>query len=52
MSLFNELVSVIHPKQWLAIVNGKLCQHRTGPENIAVEGDVVAKDLLKNAPIL
>ena len=26
--------------------------HRAGPENIAMEGDVVAEDLLKNAPIL
>ncbi len=52
MYYFSKLVRLIHLKQWLAIVYGKLPQHRAGLKDIAVEGDVVAEYLLKNAPIL
>jgi hypothetical protein len=37
MYIFYGLVPVLNPKQRLAVVDGKLCQHHTGPKDIAVQ---------------
>ena len=46
------LVLVFDLEQWLAILDGELCQHRARPEYIAMPHDVVAVDLGEDPPVL
>ena len=45
-------IIVLHPKEWLPILDGKLCHHCTCPEHHAVLGDIVSVSLTEDTPIL
>jgi hypothetical protein len=46
------LILVFHLEQWLAVLDGELCQHCARPEHIAMPHDVVAVDLGEDPPVL
>jgi hypothetical protein len=47
-----SLISVLHHKERLTMLDGELIDHRTRPKNIPVASDVVAEDLGEYSPVL
>jgi hypothetical protein len=47
-----SLISVLHCKERLTMLNGELSDHRARPKNIPVALDVVTEDLGENSPVL
>ncbi len=47
-----SLISVLHHKEWLAMLDGELSDHRARPKNIPVALDVVVEDLGEYSPVL
>jgi hypothetical protein len=47
-----SLISVLHHKEQLIMLDGELSDHRARPKNIPVAPDVVAEDLGEYSPVL
>ena len=47
-----SLISVLHHKERLTMLDGELSDHRAHPKNIPVAPDVMAEDLGEYSPVL